>query len=111
MILIALLASNVILAQKVERYCEIVATSRLFSNRVTIEVNYGDEKTAWQDTRMRDDSGKVVKFNNLVDALNNFGRNGWKLIHSFPVTHGNTNVYHFFLKKEDEITPDNSQYK
>ena len=33
---------------KIERYCEIVATPRLLSNKVTININYGEEKGIWK---------------------------------------------------------------
>lgn len=99
---VLLLIPQALLAEKLERYCEMVATGRLFSRKVTIEVDFGDEKSFWKDNRIKDDNGRVVKFNNVTDALNYMGTNGWKLVNAFPISDGGTTskVYHFYFKKE-----------
>ena len=38
---------------KVEQYCEVVATPRSFSNKVTIDINYGEERSLWKDNRLK----------------------------------------------------------
>ena len=86
---------------KVEQYCELTATPRLLSNRVTIDVDYGDERSFWKDHRLKDDDGKLKKFNSVIDALNFMGKTGWKLVNAYPVLlSGNTMVYHYVFKKE-----------
>jgi hypothetical protein len=86
---------------KVEQYCEVVATGRLLSNKVTIDIDYGEERSIWKDHRVKEESGKLKKFNTLVDALNYLGKNGWKLVNAFPVANANSPmVYHYVFKKE-----------
>lgn len=87
---------------KVEQYCEVVATPKLLSSKVTIDVDYGDERSFWKDNRLRDEqSGKLKKFNTTIDALNYLGKQGWKLVNAFPIyTSSNTQVYHYVLRKE-----------
>jgi hypothetical protein len=88
-------------ADKVEQYCEVVATGRLLSNKVTIDIDYGEERSIWKDHRLKEEDGKVKKFNTLVDALNYLGKNDWKLVNAFPVATANTPmVYHYVFKKE-----------
>ena len=84
---------------KIEQYCELVATPRLLSNRVTIAVNYGEEKSIWRDTRLKTDEGKLKKFNTVVDALNYMGKDGWIFINAFPSQNGNEQIYHYVFKK------------
>jgi len=84
---------------KIEQYCELVATPRLLSNKVTIDINYGEEKSIWKDTRLKTDEGKLKKFNTVVDALNYLGKEGWMFVNAFPVINGNTQVYHFVFRK------------
>jgi hypothetical protein len=84
---------------KIEQYCEIVATPRLLSNKVTIDINYGDEKSIWKDTRLKNDEGKLKKFNTVIDALNYMGKDGWIFINAFPVINGTTQIYHYTFKK------------
>jgi hypothetical protein len=85
---------------KVEQYCELVATPRLLSNRVTIDVDYGETRSAWRDNRLKEDNGRVKKFNSVIDALNFMAKDGWRLVNAFPVsTSNNTYVYHYVFRK------------
>ena len=84
---------------KIEQYCEVVATPRILSNKVTIDINYGEEKSIWKDTRLKTDEGKLKKFNTVIDALNYMGKDGWIFINAFPVINGTTQVYHYAFKK------------
>lgn len=99
---IALIASFVSNAQtdtsRVEQYCEVIATPRLLSNRVTIEVNYGEEQSYWRDNRLKIE-GRLKKFNSVIDALNYMGREGWVFVNAFPVTVGTSQIYHYGFKK------------
>ena len=86
---------------KVEQYCEVVATGRLLSAKVTIDINYGEERSVWKDNRLKDENGKLIKFNSVIDALNFLGGNGWKLVNAFPISSTNEpTVYHYVFKKE-----------
>ncbi len=85
---------------RVEQYCEVVATPRILSNRVTIDVDYGEERSAWRDNRLREDNGRLKKFNSVIDALNFMARDGWRLVNAFPVnTAPNTFIYHYVFRK------------
>ncbi|QHS58773.1 hypothetical protein [Chitinophaga agri] len=89
--------------EKVEQYCEVVAQARMMSNKVTIDVDFGEERRLFEmkDHRIKDELGKVKKFNSVVDALNYMGGIGWKLVNAFPITSSTgTNVYHFYFKRE-----------
>lgn len=86
---------------KVEQYCEVIATGRLLSNKVTIDIDYGEERSFWKDHRLKDDDGKLKKFNSVIDALNYLGKLGWKLVNAFPISEGSgPKVYHYVFKKE-----------
>ncbi len=89
---------------KVEQYCELVAQYRLLSRKVNIDVDYGDERKFFKDYRLKDETGKLKKFNSVVDALNYMGQQGWKLVNAFLVSEGSgsalNNVYHYVFRKE-----------
>ena len=101
---VVLLSSIVSEAQtdtsNVEQYCQVIATPRLLSNKVTIDIDFGEEKSFWRDTRLKTDGGKIKKFNTIIDALNYMGREGWIFINAFPVRMGETEIYHFAFKKQ-----------
>lgn len=84
----------------VEQYCEVVASQRLLSNKVTIDIDYGEARSLFQTNRVKDDSGKAKKFNTVIDALNYLGKDGWKLVNAFPISNGTDNtVYHYVFRK------------
>jgi hypothetical protein len=83
----------------IEQYCQIIATPKLLSNKVTIDIDFGEEKSLWRDTRLKTDAGKIRKFNTIIDALNYMGREGWIFINAFPVRMGETEIYHFAFRK------------
>jgi hypothetical protein len=86
---------------KIEQYCQLLAQNRAFSNKVTIDVNFGEERKFFGgDTRLKDElTGRVKKFNSTTDALNYMGQQGWTLVNAFPITVGGQDVYHFYFKK------------
>lgn len=84
---------------KIEQYCQIIATPKLFSNKVTIDIDFGEEKSFWSDDRLRTYDGKLKKFNTIIDALNFMGKEGWIFINAYPVRNGNSDVYHYGFKK------------
>ena len=90
---------------KVEQYCEVVATAKFMSRKVTIDIDYGEFKSMWKDNRIKDDEGKAKAFNSVIDAINYLGKAGWKLVNAFPVTEGNSgSVYHYVFKKEFDLS-------
>jgi hypothetical protein len=84
---------------KIEQYCQVIATPRLLSNKVTIDIDFGEEKSYWRDTRLKAEGGKLKKFNTVIDALNYMGIAGWTFINAYPVRMGDTEIFHFAFKK------------
>ena len=78
-----------------------VGEARLSSNKVTIDVDYGEERSIWKDNGLKGENGKLQKFNSVIDAINYLGKTGWKLVNAFPVSTSNgPMVYHYVFKKE-----------
>ena len=83
----------------IEKYCEVLAIGKFLSNKVSITIEYGNEKSMWIDKRAKDETGQVVTFNNVIDALNYMGLRGWKL-HSSLLLGSGPYVYHYIFRKE-----------
>lgn len=81
-------------------YCELLGVQKFLSTKVIISIDFGEYRGLFQDTRMRDDSGKVQSFNSMVDALNYMGKYGWEFSQAYTVSSGQQHVYHWLLKKE-----------
>jgi hypothetical protein len=87
--------------EKVEQYCKVIVTGRMLSTKVVISVDYGEERSLWKDNRLKNEEGKLVKFNTEIDALNYLGKQGWKLVNAYPITNANSApIYHYLFRKE-----------
>ena len=84
---------------KIEQYCQVIATPRLLSNKITIDIDFGDEKSFWRDNRLKTYDGRFKKFNTIIDALNFMGKEGWLFINAYPVRINDTEIFHFAFKK------------
>jgi hypothetical protein len=83
-------------------YCQIVGTSRCMSNKVTIEIDFGQFRSIWADNRLKDPkTGDRIIFNSMIDALNYMGNQGWEFVQAYAFWMGGSsgNVYHYLLKK------------
>lgn len=106
---ILFVTSTLIFAQESIKYdyCEIVGTSRLLSTKVTVEIDFGQKTKFFSDKRYKDESGKPVVFNSMIDAMNFMGNQGWDFAQAYAVTVGNsTMVYHYVLKKKTNENSD-----
>ena len=83
-------------------YVQIVGTSKLLSNKLTIEIDFGQEDKFFsaKDTQLKDKDGKMLVFNSMIDALNFMSKNGYDFVNAYVITVNNQNVYHYLLKKK-----------
>ncbi len=84
-------------------YVQIVGTAKLLSNKVTIQIDFGQENKVFKtkDTQVRDKDGRLMVFYSMIDALNFMSKNGYDFVEAYAVTIGNQNVYHYLLKKRE----------
>lgn len=93
-------------------YCEIVATPKFFSNKATVEMDFGQYSSFWSsDRQLVDEQGNTISFNSALDAANYMARRGWDLEEVFIVQEmskgdSGTTRYHWVLSK---MVTDDSQ--
>ncbi len=86
-------------------YCQVVASGNMFSNKVKINIDYGqhEKKFGKTNSSVKNKDGKAIKFNSVFDAINFMANNGWKLIDAYPLTTdafgGKKHVYHYTFEK------------
>ena len=86
-------------------FVQIVGTSRLMSNKINVEIDFGQNTKFFGNTRKEsailDADGKQLKFNSMIDALNFMTKIGYKFeqAYAFADQGSNQNVYHFLLSK------------
>lgn len=91
-------------------YCEIVGTGNILGTKIkSVEVDMGQavNYNFWKVESSRvlaDENGEKVEFNSMMDAVNFFGRLGWRLHSTYAITEssmgGKVNVYHYIFEKE-----------
>lgn len=81
-------------------YLQIVGMSKFMSNKVTIAIDYGQERKLMTDTRVKDKNDKVMNFNSMIDALNFMEENGYEFVNAYAISTSNQNVYHYMLRKK-----------
>jgi hypothetical protein len=104
LLLLLLATPSFAVAQKVEKYCELIVHQKFMSNKVNIEIDMGEEKKffSFKDSRIKDDIGKAKTFSSTIAALNYMASINWKLVSSLQIPEANNNVGNlcFFFKRE-----------
>jgi spore germination protein YaaH len=82
-------------------YIQIVGTSKLLSTKVTIEIDFGQRNKLFNfnDTAVKDENGKLLELNSMIDALNFMNKNGYEFVQAYVLTIGSQNVYHYLMRK------------
>ena len=84
-------------------YCELTNAEKSVGTMTTVEADFGQAKGGFHDSRLKDQqTGKVITFNSIVDALNYMGNQGWELVDTYQEKVENRVVHHWILKKRIE---------
>ena len=81
-------------------FVQITGTSRFMSLKLTININYGQEQD--EESKIKDENGKKIIFNSMVDALNFMTNFGYVYRDAYAFSVGNQNVHHFLLQRKDK---------
>lgn len=92
-----------------KEYIQIVGSPRVFSSKLNIEIDFGQENPLFsggETTRIRDSAGKDVVFNSMIDALNFMSANGYEFVQAYivPVS-TNTSSSQFLLRRKKQLAP------
>jgi hypothetical protein len=91
-----------VFSETAEVYCQIVGRQKLFSTKLAIQIDYGQERSFFKAPELLRDpkTGKNMEFNSMMDALNFMSlEQGWTYVNAYVITLNNQNVYHYVLKK------------
>jgi len=87
-----------------EEYCMILATQKFLSTKVKISIDFGQEVSFWKNTvraqTLKDEKGKAISFNSVIDALNYMSSKGWEFVNAYAITVDNENVLHYVMKRQ-----------
>lgn len=85
-------------------YIEIVGRGQgAFGLKITIKIDYGQRRTISQkEGTLKDELGKTLVFNSMIDALNFLSQNGFEFVNAYAISNSAESVYHYILKKKNE---------
>lgn len=83
-------------------YIELRGASKMMSNKMIVEIEYGQQNKFLiaKDAQIRDENGKVVVFNSMIDAMNFFSANGYELVNAYAVVIQGKPWYHWVIRKK-----------
>ena len=87
-------------------YCDVVGRHVLlsFTGKVKIDVDFGQSQKFIKGINynaLKDEDGKSIVFNSIVDALNHMSDEGWTLVNTYTLTsQDNKELHvHYIMKK------------
>ncbi len=86
-------------------YIELLGVERFLSNKIVVNVDYGQPRRIFRAPRIKDGRGRNMKFNSMIDALNFMSMNGWEYIHNYQIRSAEENEYHYLLKRVENFEP------
>ncbi len=78
---------------------------KLRSTKLTIQIDFGQRTkffSAGTETILKDEQGKALDFNSMIDALNFMTENGFEFVIAYTITVRNQSVYHYILRRKKE---------
>lgn len=100
---------------KQEIYCELIAKEAgILKKKTTIEVDFGGKKRLFADLigdPLKDkETGKTIRFNSIIDALNYMSSEGWLFVNAY--SHSNkdqSSTYRYLMRKKVVTTAKQSK--
>ena len=90
-------------------YVQIVGTSKFLSTKLTIQIDFGQKTkffSSYKETIVKDEEGKALDFNSMIDALNFMSKNGFEFVNAYAISAGDQRVYHYLLRNKKNKTKD-----
>lgn len=83
------------------QYIQIVGRSFNSGRVFDIEIDFGQATKLFssKEEHVKDENGKSVKFNSMIDALNLFCKNGYKFVTAYVNTNADQPIYYYLLEK------------
>lgn len=85
-------------------YVQIIGTGRSLSTKVNVEIDFGQETKSISfknGTNIKDERGRNVKFNSMMDALNFMSANGYSFQFAYTTNNEKDEAVYYILKKKD----------
>ena len=94
--------NNVPITEIDAEYMRIIGYAKLMSNKVKVSLDFGQRNSVWtgKDDIIKDENGKNVVFNSMIDALNFMAENKYEYVNSYGVINSNNQVIDFIILRK-----------
>ncbi len=84
------------------KVCQVVATGNIFSKKVIITIDYGQQRQGRKASTILTPAGKKQTFHSAISAMNYMLDNGWIYFDALALNDPDYggNVYHYYFKKD-----------
>ena len=92
-----------------EEYCEFTVDNAPGIGQCSIRLDYGQRTTGifGLTEKLRDEqTGKIIRFNSAIEALNYLARSGWKLVNAYNTLSDGDGEVHYLMRKEVVMNQD-----
>lgn len=79
-------------------YAEIIGKIKYINNKLTVSVDFGQNSKLFEAIHLRDNSGKEISFDSMIDAMNIMDAQGWELVQTYVAPEPSRSEYHWLLK-------------
>ncbi len=89
LLLFLILSASTLFAQENSKfvYCEIFSSMKGMSGKQVYAIDFGQKSELISDKTYKDESGKPLIFDSMIDAMNFMAKNGWELVQVYiPVS-------------------------
>jgi hypothetical protein len=87
-------------SQQTEQFCIVIVSPKIFSSKVDIEVDFGQETSA-ANYSLKEEIQTVKEMPSIVDALNYMSKRGWQMVNGYSIVNSKSGVneQHYLMKK------------
>jgi hypothetical protein len=78
-------------------YIQIMGSQNMMGSKMNIDFDLGE---AGKEIKIKDEAGKTIKFNSMMEAVNFFTKNGFEYVDSFGYSDGDVRRQYVVLKKK-----------
>lgn len=94
--------NDVKLSDLKEEYIEVTEYRRLLGEKTFISVDYGQKRDVnnFREVVVRDDKGKYLEYNSVIDFINKMKPNGYELFQVYTLGNGDASFPRYILKRK-----------
>jgi hypothetical protein len=87
------------------QYVQIKGEHRFMTSKITVDIDFGQESHQFRKNKenvIRDDDGKKMEFNSMIDALNFMTSHRYEFVQAYAFSNNDSSSSQFLLRKKTD---------